>query len=136
VARARIQGFEAGGAVDLPARFQLSANYTHLETENRATGAELTEKPRDTLNARLEWTPREDIFAQIRAEYVGRQRVSTGVLPTYSLWFFEARKRLTDQVALRIGIENITDQRLAEKSSAYTYAEPGRLYHLGFNLSF
>jgi len=136
VARARIQGFEAGGAVDLPARLKLSANYTHLETENRATGAELIEKPRDTLNARLEWTPREDIFAQIRAEYVGRQRVSTGVLPTYSLWFFEARKRLTDQVALRIGIENITDQRLAEKSSAYTYAEPGRLYHLGFNLSF
>ncbi|MDG2528969.1 TonB-dependent receptor domain-containing protein [Caulobacter endophyticus] len=136
VARARIQGFEAGAAVDLTADLKLLANYTHLETENRATGAELLEKPRDSLNARLEWSPRDDLFAQLRAEYVGRQVVSTGVLPTYALWFFEARKRLTDHVALRVGVENITDQRLAEKSSAYTYAEPGRLYHLGLNLSF
>lgn len=136
VSRARIKGVEAGASAQLPAAFKLSANYTHLDTENRATGAELTERPRNSLNARLEWAPREDFSAQLRAEYVGRQLVSTGVLPDYSLWFFEAQKRLTPNVALRIGVENITDQRLAEKSSGYTYAEPGRLYHLGFNLSF
>ncbi len=136
VAEARIRGLELGGDVDLPANLNLSANYTRLETENRQTGKALLERPESRANATLRWRPTERLSAQLRGEYVGEQTVSTGGLPDYSLWSLEASQRLTDSLTLRVGIENLTDERLAEKSGSFTYAEPGRLYHLGLNLSF
>ncbi|MDO8901552.1 MAG: TonB-dependent receptor [Phenylobacterium sp.] len=136
VAEARIRGLELGGDVNLPAQLNLSANLTRMETENRLTGQDLLERPKTRANATLRWRPTPGLSAQLRGQYVGEQTVSTGRLPDYSLWSLEASQRLFEGVTLRVGVENLTDQRLAEKSGSFTYAEPGRLYHLGFNLSF
>ncbi|MDP3491126.1 MAG: TonB-dependent receptor [Phenylobacterium sp.] len=136
VAEARIRGLELGGDLDLPANLNLAANYTRLETENRQTGQALLERPESRANATLRWRPSPALSAQLRTEYVGEQTVSTGGLPDYTLWSIEASQRLFEGVTLRVGIENLSDQRLADKSGSFTYAEPGRLYHLGFNLSF
>ncbi|WP_119460216.1 TonB-dependent receptor domain-containing protein [Rhodospirillaceae bacterium SYSU D60014] len=140
VDEARIRGVELGGGVDLPGQLRLDANYTYLDTEDRATGEELAERPRHGLNAALSWFPTDAFMARLRSEYVGRQIVDSGpateTLPDYAIWSIDLSHQLTDAVTLRGGIHNLTDERLAEKSSSFTYAEPGRLFWVGLNYSF
>lgn len=141
VDEARIRGVEIGGGIDLPWNLRFDANYTFLDTENRTTGQELTERPRHAANASLRWSPTDRFTAGVRAEYTGRQvlyptATSVERLPAYTIWSIDLSQRLTDSVILRGGIRNLADVRLAEKSSSFTYAEAGRLYWLGLNYSF
>lgn len=138
---ARIRGVELGGGADLPGNLRLDANYTFLDSEDRGTGLELSERPRHRANVALAWSPTERFTARVRTEYVGRQALtpSSGAatrLPAYTLLSLDLSQQLTDSVALRGGVQNLTDQRLAEKSSLFPYAEEGRLYWVGLNYSF
>lgn len=141
IEKARIRGVELTGGISLPWQLRLDANYTFLDTKNRTTGQELPERPRHGGNVTLGWTPREDTAVQLRGDYVGRQIVyptATGGrrLPGYTLWSIDLSHRLTDAVTVRGGVQNIANERLAEKSSLFTYAEPGRLYWVGLNYRF
>lgn len=141
IEEARIRGLELGGGADLPWDLRLDANYTFLDSEDRATGRELGERPRHRANAALAWTPAAGLTARVRAEYVGRQALypSSGAatrLPSYTLVSLDLSQALTDSVALRGGVQNLTNQRLAEKSPLFPYAEEGRLYWAGLNYSF
>lgn len=139
IAEARIRGVELSGEADLPHGFNVGANYTRLETEDRGTGLELAERPEHSANARVNWTA-GGFRAQGRIEYVGEQTaVASGVryrLPNYTLVSVDFSQRLTSNLTVRAGVENLTDQRLAEKNSRFTYVEPGRRFHMGLNVSF
>ena len=138
--KARIRGVEVGGGVNLPWNLRLDANYTHLDTEDRTTGLELTERPRHAANLTLAWFPLDDLMAQIRSEYVGRQVVVSGVnrldLKAYSIWSTDISYELTGSTTLRGGIENIFDERLVETSLNYPYAERRRMVWVGLGYSF
>ena len=138
---ARIRGVELGGGVDLPGDLRLDANLTLLDSENRGTGQELAERPRQRGNAALSWRPGEGTMARVRGEYVGRQTVypSTGAaarLPAYTVWSLDVSHSLTDSVTVRGGVQNLTDKRLSDESTLFTYAEEGRLFWVGLNYSF
>lgn len=45
-------------------------------------------------------------------------------------------QKLSENLTLRGGIENLGDQRLADDDTHFTYAEPGRTFHLGLVASF
>lgn len=140
VDKARIRGVEVGGGVNLPWNLRLDANYTHLDTEDRTTGLELTERPRHAANLTLAWFPLDDLMAQIRSEYVGRQVVASGAnrldLKAYSIWSTDISYELTGSTTLRGGIENIFDERLVETSLNYPYAERRRMVWVGLGYSF
>ena len=138
---ARIRGVELGGGIDLPADLRLDANYTFLDNENRGTGQELAERPRHRANLTLGWTLADGFVAHLRGEYVGRQTVypsatASARLPAYTVLSLDVSQRLTDGVTLRGGIQNLTDQRLSDKSPLFTYAEEGRLVWVGLNYGF
>ena len=139
--QARIRGVEVSGGVDLPWDLRFDANYTFLDSEDRSTGLELKERPRHRANMALAWSPTEDAMARLRVEYVGEQALapSTGGgagLPAYTLLSVDASYALTDAVTLRGGIENLTDERLVEKTTLFPYAEDRRLYWVGVNYAF
>lgn len=48
----------------------------------------------------------------------------------------ELSQKLNENLTLRGGIENLGDQRLADDDTHFTYAEPGRTFHLGLVASF
>lgn len=139
VAEARIRGVELSGDIDLPKGFDLGANYTRLDTEDLATGLELAERPEQSANAKLGWTA-GDFRAQARVDYVGEQVVVASgrryPLPDYTLVAVDVSQRLTPNLTLRGGVENLTNEQLVDLNSRFTYAEPGRRFHLGLNLSF
>lgn len=140
VDEAQIRGIEIGGGVNLPWDFRLDANYTHLDTEDKTTGLELTERPRHAANVTLAWFPLDDLTAQLRGEYVGRQVIVSGAsrldLEAYSIWSTDISYELSDSTTLRGGIENIFDERLVETSVNYPYAERRRMLWVGLGYSF
>lgn len=140
VERARIRGLELGGGVDLTSWLRFDANYTYLDTENRGTGAELAERPRHAANASLTWFADNGMRARLVGDYTGTQLVNvtsgTERLPDYTIWSLDIAQPLTEQATLLIGLQNLTDERLAEKTASFPYAEAGRLLWVGLNYSF
>lgn len=137
---ARIRGLELGLGVELPAHLHWRMNYTYLDAVDRDTDRRLEGRSRHLANAALGWAPFERFDAQLRGEYVGSQLGSaqgtSHTLPAYHLWHLDLSHHLSDRLTLRGGIENLTDERLADDSALFNYAEPGRTYHVGLSLSY
>ncbi len=141
VDKARIRGIEVGGRTTLTDQLDLEANYVFLRTEDLSTGLELEERPRHSANVAMSWYPTDDLTVRVRNEYVGRQTVDPSsstreVLSGYAIWSIDVSRQLTESVALKGGIQNLTNVRLSEKSTNYPYAEASRLFWLGLNYSF
>lgn len=137
---ARITGLELGGETRLPAGFSLRGDYTYLDSENRTTKQVLSERPRHSGHATLRWEPDDRRFVQVRGEYVGEQQmlsnsVQYGV-PDYTLVSLEGGLRLEENLWVRAGVQNLGDVRLADESSYFSFAEPGRFYYLSFTAGF
>ncbi|WP_313110496.1 TonB-dependent receptor domain-containing protein [Stutzerimonas nitrititolerans] len=140
VDKARIRGLELGGGVDLPANLRWDLNYTYLDAIYRSADRHLGDRARHLANTRLQWSPGAAFSAQLRGEYVGSQLTYSSNtaygIPAYSLWHLELSQRITDDISLRGGIENLTDEDFSDASDNFTFAEPGRTYHIGVSLRF
>ena len=134
---AKISGLELSGAIDLPAGFSANANYTYLDTEDKETGEQIVERPEHQANAGLSWSSDAGASVRLRAEYTGDQLDSTGAtIPDYTLLHVDAVWPLTTHLRLNAGVDNLTDERLADRSDLYTFAEPGRVYRLSLSYAF
>ncbi len=139
VAEARIRGLETGATISLPLGFEFGGNYTYLDARDRERDARLAERPRHTLTSRLGWQ-NGAWSAHTRAQRIGSQlRDLQGQAlkkPHYTLWHAGAAFALNEQVTLRAGVENITNERLAERSALFDFEERGRFVYVGTNVSF
>lgn len=140
VDEARIRGLELGGGLDLPANLRWELNYTYLDAIDRSADRRLGDRARHLANTRLQWTPSARFTGQLRGEYVGSQLTYSSntahAMPAYSLWHLELTQRITDSLSVRGGIENLTDEDFSDAADNFTFAEPGRTYHVGVSLSF
>ncbi|TBU97507.1 TonB-dependent receptor domain-containing protein [Pseudomonas dryadis] len=140
VDKARIRGLELGAGLDLPEALRWDLNYTYLDAIDRSAGRRLGDRARHLANTTLQWNPGTGFSAQVRGEYVGSQLSYSGnsayAMPAYSLWHVELSKTLSDNLSLRGGIENLTDRDFSQADDDFTFAEPGRTYHVGLSLSF
>ncbi len=139
VAEARIRGIETGIGFDLGRNFDFSANYTYLDARDRSTKARLAERPQHSFNARLGWQNGR-WSAHTRMQRIGSQtRLAQGQrldLPNYILWHAGAAFDLNEQFTLRAGVENITNERLADRSDAFDFEERARFVHVGGEFRF
>ncbi len=139
VAEARIRGLETGAGVDLPLGFDFSLNYTYMDTRDHETDLQLQERPRHSGSARLGWA-RDSWSAQLRAQRIGSQVTTVGpqrqTLPHYTLWHLGGAYELSSRVTLRLGVENLLDERLHERSDQFGYEERRRFAYFSTNLSF
>lgn len=137
---ARITGLEAGAETRLPAGFSLRGDYTYLDSENRSTNQQLSERPHHSGHATLRWEPDDHRFVQLRGEYVGEQLMLFNAVqyavPDYTLVSLEGGLRLEKNLWVRAGVQNLGDVRLADESAYFSFAEPGRFYYLGFTAGF
>jgi vitamin B12 transporter len=109
----------------------VSANYTRLFTYEKEDGTDLLRRPKETLNASLNYYTNSDMHFGIDALYVGErfdsdrgfpvaQNVSTG---NYTVWNLNFDMKLTQDIDLKLNAKNIFDK---EYQSAYGYATAGR----------
>lgn len=139
VAEARIRGLETGVTAALPLGFDVGGNYTYLDARDRELDARLAERPRHTLTGRLSWQG-GPWSVQTRVQRIGSQLRNVGAQalkkPHYTLWHAGAALAINERVTLRAGIENMTNERLAERSALFDFEERGRFLYLSSNLSF
>ncbi len=127
VAEARLRGIELSARWQLNSTFSLSANYQYLDAEDGA-GKRLERRPRHTLAAGLAWE-QNGWQASLRAEHQAvQQTIPPGAsqltdLPAYTLWSAQLRKTLNPRLSIAVGIENVSDVRLAEQSPNFRHEE-------------
>lgn len=140
VDRARIRGAELSGALTPLRALSLSASYTYVEPRDLSTRQELAERPNHSAKVKIAWRPSAASEVNVRGRYIGNQTVYQDSRPVrldaYSLWSFDVSHALNDRLTLKAGVDNVFDERLAERSALYSFAEPGRVFFVGLGAGF
>jgi len=136
---ARIQGLEAGVVWAATSTLRWTLNATFLHTRDKATDRPLSDRPNLSLASRLVWRV-AGWDAQLGADRIGRQTSSGERLPAYTLWNASVGTSWAvgsqQRLNVRVGLENLGNLRLAEKSPAFGYAEQGRRAFVTARLDF
>ncbi|TBV72499.1 TonB-dependent siderophore receptor [Pseudoxanthomonas winnipegensis] len=130
-----------------------------IDNKNEATGQPLSVIPKYTLNSTLDWRATQRLSFALMATFYGKQEQArldrnneaicgAAGLPVcdslggYQLWSTSLRYRITRDVSLGLGVNNLADKRLfregsrASSAGAQTYNEPGRAYWASLRFGF
>ncbi|WKZ32031.1 MAG: TonB-dependent receptor [Thermodesulfobacteriota bacterium] len=141
VEKARTQGTELVLGYAFQYGIDVSFNHSWLEADDLTNNRALAERPRHAASLRVDWSEAPwGLKPQVRGVYTGEQvvyNVNTPVdLPAYTLWHMNVRKEIAPGVELGVGIENLTDERLSDKSRNFTTVERGRFYYASLRAQF
>ncbi|MBL8340096.1 MAG: TonB-dependent receptor [Rubrivivax sp.] len=135
LSRAKLRGLEASLSERLPAGFAALVSYTYLDASTGA-GVRLERRPRHSAGARLDWQ-QGPWRAGLRIEYSADQRLPAATAgapavaaPDLTLLYAHAGWQLSREVELMLGVDNLGNVRLAEKSALFQQAEPPRTWRL------
>ncbi len=110
--KARIQGIEFEGGIELLKDLDLRLAYTYLDAMNKTTDLPLTLKPQHKLIGKLSyehrpWGMRLDFWT----EYVGRLIMGNQEKKSYNLYHINLTKNILKELTLYAGIDNIFDKK-------------------------
>jgi outer membrane receptor for ferrienterochelin and colicins len=135
LASARMRGVEAGLGQTLGAGFTLGLSANYLDARD-GDGQRLDKRPRVTATLRLDWQ-QGDWRAGARAEYAAGQllpaaQVGAPSVPAPSTTLINAYliRALTGGLELALGVDNLSDLRLADESLLFPQAEAPRTWRL------
>ena len=132
VDKARIQGVETELELRLPHNLELVTSYNYLDAEDAENDIPLAGRPEHLVNVRLRHhLERFGLSSVLRYQYTGEQHYEDDDgnmerVTGYSLLAFSITKELTSFLSLQLGVENLGDVRLADKSEYIPYSERGR----------
>jgi len=138
---ATMRGAEASVRAVLGGGFWTTLNYQYL-TAIDGDGQRLEKRPRHSYGARLDWA-RGPWTAGVLLTSSRGQLLATSVVgqppqpvPTLTLLSAQAQWLVTPNVDVGIGVENLNNTRLSDKSPLFTYAEPPRTGRLSLRARF
>lgn len=136
VNRAWVQGGELGFTWEPSTHWRWNNDVTLLHTRDRSTGDALPDRPRHTWNSQLRWSL-TNWQAQLSMQWVGSQHSADNIeLPGYRVFNASLRQRLGDHLSWHVGIDNLANLRLADKSADFGYAIRGRVLEAGVQFGF
>jgi outer membrane receptor for ferrienterochelin and colicins len=126
---------ELGAATPLGGGFSAQAGATWLDATD-ADGERLTNRPRLSLGARLDWT-QGPWQAGLRLDSASGTRLASATrgaadveAPDLTLLGAQVQRTLGPGLTLALRVQNLTDLRPADKSALYTHAEAPRTVSL------
>jgi vitamin B12 transporter len=134
VARTRAQGVETFVELRPSQTLILNANYTLTDAKNRLTGIVLVRRPQHSVNANIDWTPRNWLRLGGSIQTVSDSRDSDfrtfapASLDGYTLVGLRAAISLGQQFEIYGRVENLGDVRYETVSG---YGVAGRNAHIG-----
>jgi outer membrane receptor for ferrienterochelin and colicins len=125
VDEAKTYGVELETGVAVNSYIDLAANVTWLQTEDEETGEDLAEEPEWKGQIALSWTlPRYTINGQLCYRFFGTSEDGDGEeIEGYELVSLSLSKRLTDNLRINVGSENLFDEE-----NEYYYQDPLQVY--------
>ncbi|ELI6425965.1 TonB-dependent receptor [Vibrio harveyi] len=137
VSKAVIQGVELTGSIQFTEQWAMSGNYTYLDTEDKSTGEELSERYKHSAYARLNWTPSQDLNLFASARYRGDRRIDAQLSQdAYTTMDLGTVYHVNDALRIRAGITNVTDERVSKELEEQGYVEAPRTYYVGMTADF
>lgn len=134
---ATMRGAELGLTWAFAAGWRWNNDLTLLRTRDGSTGQELNDRPRHVLHSQLQWQGASGFSARLGVDATGRQHTSTGgQLPAYTVANASVGWQITRWLSGRVGVDNLGDLRLAEKSADFGYAIRGRTYFANLQADF
>ena len=138
VSEARLKGLELSSTVALGKSLNLKSSYQYLDAKD-GDDNRLKHRPRHTLSSGVSWK-KNTLKLNLGAEYLSGQiiehnNVSTNV-PGYVMWNAGVQKSVNKNLDLALRIDNLTDVRLEDKSSAFLHEEYPRTISLELRGSF
>lgn len=138
VNRAEITGLELGASLKLGKQFTWVNNATLLITAKDAVAdTRLNYRPRMSGNSSIQWTGANGWAGQLGVRHVGSHNASTTVkLPSFNVWNASISKRVNKTYQVSVGVDNIGNVQLAEKSADFKTAERGRAVYVALQADF
>jgi outer membrane receptor for ferrienterochelin and colicins len=135
LAQARLRGVEASWLQPLGQGFTAGVNYNWLDAKN-GSGQRLDRRPRHSAALRLDWQQGAWRVGAL-VEHAGDQRLpaappATGsrAVPDVTLLGGHVTLALPHGLEATLGVRNLDDVRLADKSALFTQAEAPRTWRL------
>ena len=136
----RFAGIEAAVSADLPFGFDTSLSFAWQDFEYRQFAAEpgsvfdgnqIEEAPETIGNWTLNWTPEfyEQVTVTSRLRHLGQWPLNSGntlFTDDEYIWTLLGEWRVTDNLAVELRIENVTDNNFAVFADAPVFAPNGR----------
>ncbi|GGY89506.1 TonB-dependent receptor domain-containing protein [Shewanella fodinae] len=130
-----LQGIELTGSVDLTEDLSLKGNYSYLDTET-GTGEELTGRPRQTANLKLDWHVTDALMLYAAGNYYGSHLNSSAERKSgYTLLDLGSSYQFNEHVKFRAGVTNVTNEEPAKDDEDSEIILPGRAVFVGLSLS-
>ena len=141
VDKATLRGTEVALNVLLGAGLQATLNYQYLDALD-ADDRRLDKRPRHSVGARLDWA-RGPWSAGVSVTSTRGQLLPSAVagegpqpVPALTLLGAHAQWQPHPQLDVALGVDNLNDTRLSDKSSLFTYAEPPRTWRLALRVRY
>lgn len=134
IAKVETKGVETNLGLRLSEAWDLSANYTHLESANTSgtTPIPMIYQPEHSANATLNWKPSGAVRLYASVNYVGEQYLAAYsnaaynvVMEGYATFDFGAAWDVKNNLTLRAGLLNLTDKQIVRETTT-EYNEDGR----------
>ena len=111
VADATINGLELEASTDLNDATGLSLNASFLSTDD-GEGGELANRPEWTANAKVDRDFGNGLTGQLGVKYTGKQKNASGDdVTSFITADLGATKKVSENVSLRVGIDNFTNEK-------------------------
>ena len=135
--KARVEGIELGGRIELTETLGLRADYTNTHAVDRTTGKRLLNRPRQTVSTQLDWKAVNNLNTFVRATHTGTQKVEEDrEMDSYSVFDLGMNYKATSDLSLRAGVTNITNRQLSDSTRRQGYNIDPRTWYIGFSTTF
>lgn len=137
ISDAMTQGFELSASWRLGGGFELSDEFTLLDSEDKASGEELLHVPDMANVLQLAWRGKAaGMTAKLRLVTTGSRSIGGGTRSAgYSMVNLYASKALTSSVSLYAGADNLFDTKVESAyGNVYGPGSSGTLYYGGIGL--
>ncbi len=135
LAKARLRGLEASAVQPLGAGFSGSLSYTYLDAKD-GDGQRLVRRPRHSATLRLDWQ-HGPWRAGAYVEHAGDQLLPAATpntpaqpVPDVTMLGAQATVSLSPALEASLGVRNLSNVRLSEKSALFTQVEAPRTWRL------
>ncbi|KAF1051524.1 MAG: Ferric enterobactin receptor [Stenotrophomonas maltophilia] len=161
VPKALVEGLEGTLTIPLAETLTWNNNFTYmLQSKNKETGDVLSVTPKYTVNSLLDWDATQDLSFQASVTWYGKQKPkkydyhgdrvtgsANNELAPYALTGVSGTYKITKNLRVTAGVDNIFDKRLFREGNAQgvtniagagaaTYNEPGRTLYTSLTASF
>ncbi|MFC3394230.1 TonB-dependent receptor domain-containing protein [Brenneria rubrifaciens] len=139
VSKARIQGLETSLWVDLTESLNWTTNWTIVNAEDRDTKMRLKQTPKNTVNTQLSWQALENLSAYVSYQYTGNQYLfdkEVSKTRGFNTVDVGAAYAPIKNVNLKLGVNNVTNEKRDYVATANDYFLSGRTLYGGVSYKF